>query len=159
MNNAYITFYSKSVSDTEELGRIIGEVSEGGETLLLQGELGAGKTILVKGIAKGLGISVPVVSPTFIIIRSYNGRLTLNHIDLYRLNSIEGLGIEEYLDDDSSITVVEWGERLVNWIDLKEYLLVKIDILDEDSRRIIMLPKGERYVSLIERIKDGGLNT
>jgi len=159
MNNAYITFYSKSVSDTEKLGRIIGEVSEGGETLLLQGELGAGKTILVKGIAKGLGISVPIVSPTFIIIRSYNGRLTLNHIDLYRLNSIEGLGIEEYLDDDSSITVVEWGERLVNWIDLKEYLLVKIDILDEDSRRIIMLPKGERYVSLIERIKDGGLNT
>lgn len=155
MDNTPITFYSKSVSDTEELGRIIGKISEGGEILLLQGELGAGKTVLVKGIAKGLGISIPIVSPTFIIIRSYNGRLTLNHIDLYRLNNVEGLGIEEYLDDDSSITVVEWGEKLTSWIDLKEYLLVKIDIVDENSRKIIMLPKGERYLRLIERIKDG----
>ncbi|MGC8971435.1 MAG: tRNA (adenosine(37)-N6)-threonylcarbamoyltransferase complex ATPase subunit type 1 TsaE [bacterium] len=155
MDNAYITFYSKSVSDTEDLGRIIGEVSEGGEIFLLQGELGAGKTVLVKGIAKGLGISIPIVSPTFIIIRSYNGRLTLNHIDLYRLNNIEGLGIEEYLDDDSSITVVEWGEKLTSWIDLKEYILIKIDIVDENSRKIVILPKGERYASLIERIRDG----
>ncbi len=159
MNDIYTIFYSKSPLETEELGRVMGELSEGGEVFLLEGELGAGKTVLVKGIARGLGIGIQIVSPTFIIIRSYDGRLTLNHIDLYRLNSIEGLGIEEYIDDSLSVTVVEWGEKLINWMDLKEYLLVKIGIVDESSREIKMVPKGERYIKFIERIKDGRSGT
>ena len=159
MNDVYTIFYSKSPLETEELGRVMGELSEGGEVFLLEGELGAGKTVLVKGIARGLGIGIQIVSPTFIIIRSYDGRLTLNHIDLYRLNSIEGLGIEEYIDDSLSVTVVEWGEKLINWMDLKEYLLVKIGIVDESSREIKMVPKGERYIKFIERIKDGRSGT
>jgi tRNA threonylcarbamoyladenosine biosynthesis protein TsaE len=137
----------------------MGELSEGGEIFLLEGELGAGKTILVKGIARGLGIGIQIVSPTFIIIRSYNGRLTLNHIDLYRLNSIEGLGIEEYIDDNLCVTVVEWGKKLIDWINLKEYLLVNIGIVDESSREIIMVPKGERYIKFIERIRNGRSGT
>jgi len=159
MNDVYTIFYSKSPLETEELGRVMGELSEGGEVFLLEGELGAGKTVLVKGIARGLGIGIQIVSPTFIIIRSYDGRLTLNHIDLYRLNSIEGLGIEEYIDDSLSVTVVEWGEKLINWMNLKEYLLVKIGIVDESSREIKMVPKGERYIKFIERIKDGRSGT
>ena len=159
MNDIYTIFYSKSPLETEELGRVMGELSEGGEVFLLEGELGAGKTVLVKGIARGLGIGIQIVSPTFIIIRSYDGRLTLNHIDLYRLNSIEGLGIEEYIDDSLSVTVVEWGEKLINWMNLKEYLLVKIGIVDESSREIKMVPKGERYIKFIERIKDGRSGT
>jgi|YNPMSStandDraft_1061717.scaffolds.fasta_scaffold00355_30 tRNA threonylcarbamoyladenosine biosynthesis protein TsaE len=159
MNNRYTIFYSKSPLETEELGRVMGELSEGGEIFLLEGELGAGKTILVKGIARGLGIGIQIVSPTFIIIRSYNGRLTLNHIDLYRLNSIEGLGIEEYIDDNLCVTVVEWGKKLIDWINLKEYLLVNIGIVDESSREIIMVPKGERYIKFIERIRNGRSGT
>jgi tRNA threonylcarbamoyladenosine biosynthesis protein TsaE len=159
MNNGYTIFYSKSPLETEELGRVMGELSEGGEIFLLEGELGAGKTILVKGIARGLGIGIQIVSPTFIIIRSYNGRLTLNHIDLYRLNSIEGLGIEEYIDDNLCVTVVEWGKKLIDWINLKEYLLVNIGIVDESSREIIMVPKGERYIKFIERIRNGRSGT
>ncbi len=154
MDNTYITFYSRAPQETEEIGNIIGRISEGKELLLLQGDLGAGKTVLVKGIAKGLGINAQIVSPTFVIIKNYPGRLTLNHIDLYRINSIEELGIEEYIDDDSSITVVEWGEKLINILNLKEYLLVKIDIIEDSFRKITLIPKGERYIRLIERIKE-----
>lgn len=154
MDNTYITFYSRSPQETEEIGNIIGRISKGRELFLLQGDLGAGKTVLVKGIAKGLGIDAQIVSPTFVIIKNYPGRITLNHIDLYRINSIEELGIEEYIDDDSSITVVEWGEKLIKLLNLKEYLLVKIDIIEDNSRKITLLPKGERHIRLIERIKE-----
>ncbi|MBC7320320.1 tRNA (adenosine(37)-N6)-threonylcarbamoyltransferase complex ATPase subunit type 1 TsaE [bacterium] len=154
MDNTYITLYSKSPLETEEIGKIIGKISEGRELFLLLGDLGAGKTVLVKGIAKGLGIDAQIVSPTFIIIKNYPGRLTLNHIDLYRINSIEGLGIEEYIDDDLSVTVVEWGEKLIDSLRLKEYLLVKIEITDDNSRKITLVPKGERYIRFIERIRE-----
>lgn len=154
MDNTHITLYSKSPLETEEIGKAIGRISEGRELFLLLGDLGAGKTVLVKGIAKGLGIDAQIVSPTFIIIKNYPGRLTLNHIDLYRINSIEGLGIEEYIDDDSSVTVVEWGEKLIDSLRLKEYLLVKIEITDDNSRKITLVPKGERYIRFIERIRE-----
>lgn len=153
MNNFDITFYSKSPLDTEKFGKIIGQVSEGREIILLQGDLGAGKTVLVKGIAKGLGIDAQIVSPTFIMIKTYNGRLILNHIDLYRVSNIENLGIEEYIDEESSVTVVEWGEKLIDLLKLREYILIKVDIIDNDSRKITLIPKGERYIRLIERIK------
>lgn len=155
MNEEYFTFYSSSWEDTEELGKIIGAKSKGGELILLEGELGAGKTVLVKGIAKGLDIKNEIISPTFIIIRLYKGRLTLNHIDLYRIESIDGLGLEEYLEDESGVTVVEWGEKLLKFLPLKEYLLIRINIKDGDSREIILKPEGGRYVEYIRGIVDG----
>ncbi|MCX7795609.1 MAG: tRNA (adenosine(37)-N6)-threonylcarbamoyltransferase complex ATPase subunit type 1 TsaE [bacterium] len=154
MENIHIIIYSQSPLETEKIGETIGKISKGGELFLLQGNLGAGKTVLVKGIAKGLGIDVQIVSPSFIIMKNYYGRLILNHIDLYRVNSIEGLGIEEYIDDNSSVTVVEWGEKLISLLDLKEYLLIKIDITDNNSREITLIPKGERYIKFIERAKE-----
>lgn len=154
MNSVYVTFYSKSPLETEEIGRIMGKISKGGELFLLQGDLGAGKTVLVKGIAKGLEINTQIVSPTFIIIKNYSGRLILNHIDLYRINNLENLGIEEYIYEDSSVTVVEWGEKLMNLLSLKEYLLVKIDITNNNSREITLIPKGDRYIRFIERIRE-----
>lgn len=155
MDKNYFTFYSSSWEETEELGKIIGRVSKGGELLLLEGDLGAGKTVLVKGIAKGLDIKNEIISPTFIIIRSYDGRLTLNHIDLYRIDSIDGLGLEEYLDYETGITVVEWGEKLLKLLPLKGYLHIKINITGEDSREIILKPEGSRYIEYIRRIIDG----
>lgn len=108
---------SHSPAETEELGESWGRQLERGSVIALSGELGAGKTQLVKGIARGLGISERVQSPTFALINIYaGGRLNLFHLDLYRLESreqIEGAGLEEYFQPDG-VAVIEWAER---WFD------------------------------------------
>jgi tRNA threonylcarbamoyladenosine biosynthesis protein TsaE len=100
---------------TRALGRELGESARPGSTLLLFGELGTGKTCLVKGIAAGLGIDPRRVhSPSFIMVNRHQGRLALHHVDLYRLEAGEDfsdLGLEELFDGDG-VTVVEWADRL-----------------------------------------------
>src|SRR5215472_7681612 len=109
------TYISNSPVETEELGEEWGRAAKSGLVIGLSGELGAGKTQLVKGLARGLNISERVHSPTFAIINMYTGgRLPLFHLDLYRLetpNQIDSAGIEEYLNPDG-VTVIEWAERL-----------------------------------------------
>ncbi len=105
---------STSVEQTLALGRRIAQTLESGQVVALSGGLGAGKTVLAKGIAAGLGIVDDVVSPSFTLIQSYEGRLTLNHLDLYRLDSIEEfemIGGDEYLDPDG-VTFIEWAEKI-----------------------------------------------
>ena len=100
--------------DTDRLGRALGSVLQGGETLALYGPLGAGKTALVRGVAAGLGASEKAVSsPTFVLIHEYHGRLPLAHIDLYRLNSlreIDSIGLGEYLSG-SIVAAIEWADK------------------------------------------------
>ena len=157
MDRNYI-YYSGSSLETEKLGLSLGRILKGGEVILLVGELGSGKTVLVKGIARGLDIKENIVSPTFIIIKNYDmGRLRLNHIDLYRIGSLDGLGIEEYLDDHEAVTVIEWGEKIKDSIE--EYLLIEFEILDDNSRKIIFTPMGDRYRKFIEEIRDVYLST
>ncbi|ALA60846.1 tRNA (adenosine(37)-N6)-threonylcarbamoyltransferase complex ATPase subunit type 1 TsaE [Nitrospira moscoviensis] len=98
---------------TETLGRSIGQAARGGEVLALVGELGAGKTSLVRGIADGLQASAAVSSPTFVLIHEYQGRLPLVHVDLYRLRSeaeAETIGLQEYFDG-RAVTAIEWADR------------------------------------------------
>ncbi|MCC6140028.1 MAG: tRNA (adenosine(37)-N6)-threonylcarbamoyltransferase complex ATPase subunit type 1 TsaE [Nitrospira sp.] len=99
---------------TESLGRIIGQSLTGGETLALSGELGAGKTALVRGIAIGLGMPANhVTSPTFVLIHEYEGRLPLIHVDLYRLRNVaeaEGIGLQEYFQGNI-VTAIEWADK------------------------------------------------
>ena len=106
---------SRSPEETLALGEEWGRKAQRGWVIGLSGDLGAGKTQLVKGIARGLGSSARVHSPTFALLNEYDGgRLPLFHIDLYRLNNREdviGAGLEEYLIDPDGITVVEWIER------------------------------------------------
>lgn len=102
-----------SVAATSELGSMIGRALTERDTVALIGELGAGKTSLVKGIARGIESKATVTSPTFVLIHEYRGRLPLIHMDLYRLRSLqeaEGLGIDEYFDTESAI-VIEWADR------------------------------------------------
>lgn len=105
---------SRSLTDTERLGHLIGTALQGGEVLALYGEVGTGKTALVRGIAAGLGAAPrSVSSPTFVLIHEYQGRLRLAHADLYRLESAETLphlGLEEYIDG-RTVVAVEWAER------------------------------------------------
>ncbi|MBI1785617.1 tRNA (adenosine(37)-N6)-threonylcarbamoyltransferase complex ATPase subunit type 1 TsaE [Candidatus Sumerlaeota bacterium] len=112
---ADLLIHSASPEETETLGRSLGSLLRGGEVILLRGELGSGKTCFAGGVASGLGIREPAVSPTYIILRSYaNPRgLTLHHIDFYRLGDdadAEALGIEECHAQDA-VALVEWPER------------------------------------------------
>ena len=108
-------FITNSAEETFELAKQIGEQLKGGEVFLLQGDLGAGKTVFAKGLAAGLGIDPPeVTSPTFPLVNSHEGRVRFYHIDLYRLDAgaHQGLGLEEIFDDEKAVTVIEWAERL-----------------------------------------------
>ena len=106
-------YVSHSVEETQQLARAISERVQPGDVILLVGDLGAGKTTFTKGLAKALGIDDEVTSPTFTILNVYeDGRLKLNHLDMYRVeraDELAELGIEDCFDDDS-VTVIEWNK-------------------------------------------------
>jgi tRNA threonylcarbamoyladenosine biosynthesis protein TsaE len=132
---------SHSPGETEALGEQIGRVAGHGLVLAVSGDLGAGKTQLVKGIARGLGVTARVHSPTFTLVNEYGGgRLKLFHLDLYRLETpaqILSAGIAEFLSPDG-VAVIEWVERIYDLrftiYDLKK---VKIEIISELERKIV----------------------
>ena len=110
-------FTSQGAEETFKLGRLIGNQLAGGEILLLSGPLGAGKTVMVKGLASSLGIDrQEVTSPSFTLVNSYQGNLKLYHIDLYRLDqgasAAHAVDLEELLADEHAVIVIEWAERL-----------------------------------------------
>ena len=144
---------SRSPEETQALGQKLGEMSKENDVLLLAGELGAGKTCLVQGLARGLGIREHTLSPSFVILRTYQGRLTLYHLDFYRLEEKEvlDLGLEDYLSA-GGITVVEWAERGKRlWPE--EYLLISLGFVSENQRHIRFESRGKRYEERIEALK------
>ncbi len=118
---------STGAESTQDLGRTIGEQASAGDVILLTGELGAGKTCLTQGIALGLGVEGYVRSPTFVLMSRHHGRLTLHHVDLYRMGSAAeawDLGLDEQLFGEG-VCVIEWADRATElfpedclWIDL-----------------------------------------
>ncbi len=137
---------SQNPAATEALGERFGRVAQRGWVILLSGDLGAGKTQFVRGVARGLGISGRVHSPTFTLVNEYGGgRLPLFHLDLYRLETSEQLfsaGIEDYLTPDG-VSVMEWAERLADFGGaVTKYVRVKIEVLSETERRIIYDDSG-----------------
>ena len=142
------TLISHSPAETEALGERWGRAAERGLVIGLSGELGAGKTQLVKGLARGLGIAARAHSPTFTLVNEYSGgRLRLFHLDLYRLDTREqiiGAGLEEYLQPDG-VAVIEWAERWFGKVpgvaypvpgSPARYRQVTIEIVCEMERRI-----------------------
>jgi tRNA threonylcarbamoyladenosine biosynthesis protein TsaE len=121
---------TRAPGETAAIGRAIGGLLHSGDFLALQGPLGAGKTHLLKGVAAGLGVPAdePVVSPTFVLIREYTGRLKLYHIDAYRLSGtaeILSLGLDELIAEPGAVVAVEWADRVTDaipphacWIEL-----------------------------------------
>lgn len=133
INKVFITNNSK---ETQGLGQDFGKVLEKGDIVCLYGELGSGKTTFVQGLAGGLGIKEKIISPTFIIIRSYPSK-NFYHVDLYRIENreIQGLGLEEILNDSSDIVVIEWAEKLGNLMPARR-IDVKFSYEKEDIRKI-----------------------
>ena len=146
-----LTLYTSCLEETHILGKKIGEAASENMVILLDGDLGAGKTALTQGIAMGLGIRKRVTSPTFTILKIYKGRLTLYHIDAYRLEGHnQDLGFDEFLNDDG-LTVIEWSEFVPDLIP-EEWLKVSIELMEEDKRRFSFLAKGRRYEKLLEAL-------
>ena len=143
------TFISHSAAETESLGAQFGRSAERGLVIALNGELGAGKTQFVRGLARGLGSTARVHSPTFTLANEYGGgRLKLFHLDLYRLETPEQIlsaGIEDYLPPDG-VLVIEWAERLQPGTGGREpaakWLAVGIEITGESERKTIYDPPG-----------------
>jgi tRNA threonylcarbamoyladenosine biosynthesis protein TsaE len=135
-----------TVEDTQAFGRRLAALLRPGDLILLTGPLGAGKTVLVQGIGAGLGVTGPITSPTFVIARVHPARVPLVHADAYRLGDKPDPRAEiDDLDLDASagdaVTVVEWGVGLVEQLN-DEYLQVRIDRLDDDTRLIELVPHG-----------------
>jgi tRNA threonylcarbamoyladenosine biosynthesis protein TsaE len=131
-------YITNSPEETLILGTRLGSSFKGGEILLLSGALGAGKTLLTKGIAEGIspGLSSLVVSPSFTLVNIYNARLDIIHVDLYRLDSEEigHLGLEDFMDKDH-VMVVEWAERAHDFF-IGNTVEITIAYLGENSRKI-----------------------
>ena len=119
--------------------------------ICLNGELGSGKTIFTKGIAMALGIKDTITSPTFTIIKEYEGELPLYHMDVYRLDgATEGVGIEEYFTK-GGVVVIEWANSIKDILP-KERLDIKFVVTDENKRVLVLCPHGKQYEDLCEAV-------
>ena len=154
-----LTVTTSSPEQTRSLGTHLGRLAGGGEIYLLTGNLGTGKTHLVQGIAFGLGVHEYACSPSFMIAREYHGRLTLYHLDLYRLDYIEeivDLGIDQYFSNDA-VCAIEWAEK-GDGVLPQDNLSVEMEHLGADNRKITFTPRGDHYVKLIDLLKDAFIN-
>ncbi|HHU48704.1 MAG: tRNA (adenosine(37)-N6)-threonylcarbamoyltransferase complex ATPase subunit type 1 TsaE [Caldicoprobacterales bacterium] len=151
-----LTWLSHSEEQTYRLGKRIGENIKPGDIILLFGELGSGKTVLSRGIAHGVGVIGMVTSPTFTLMNTYVGRIPVYHFDIYRLSEPEELYDLDYEDYffGSGVSIVEWPERL-GFLLPEEYLKITIfRLYDENSRKIVVEPMGNRFAALEEVLMD-----
>ena len=141
-----MTYISNSPSETEAIGAALGKILTAGTVIAYRGDLGAGKTAFTRGLARGLGCSEIVTSPTYTIVNEYlGGRLPLFHFDMYRLSSSDDLwdiGWEDYLDR-GGICAVEWSENVDDA--MEDALYITIEKLGEDTRRITI--EGGEYLA------------
>lgn len=141
--------HTSSPAVTEACGQALAPLLRPGDVLVLSGDLGAGKTQLTKGVARGLGVTSPVTSPTFNIMRVHAGRLPLYHFDLYRLEDAEQLEDIDYwgtLESDG-VSLVEWGDRFSSAIPA-ECVIVRFTIVGDTEREIELEPRGPRGAEL-----------
>jgi tRNA threonylcarbamoyladenosine biosynthesis protein TsaE len=147
---------TNSAEQTRALAAGIAPLLRAGDLLILSGDLGGGKTAFVQGLAAAMGIHEQVTSPTFVLAQTYEGRLRLHHLDLYRLEvsaELRDLAVPELLEDDA-VTVIEWGERFIEHLPA-EYLQITFELgsvdLPPDFRIIEIYPVGSSWQS---RVRD-----
>ena len=144
--------FINSKDEMIELGKMVGEASYPNLLITLNGDLGAGKTTFTKGIALGLDIKSIVSSPTFTIMKIYQGRLTLYHMDVYRINDpFSDFELEEYFELDG-VCVIEWAENIKELLP-DEYLSLFIEDFGDDKRRILIKGYGDKAKELINKLR------
>lgn len=145
---------TSSPEETQEFGARLGELAQPGDSYLLVGKLGAGKTCLTQGIARGLGIREYAASPSFVVVRELYGRLPLYHMDFYRLDNlaeIADLGLDDYFYG-KGVSVVEWAEKGLSLLPA-EHLLIEMSYLSDTGRRLKLKARGKRYRELVAKLK------
>ena len=142
---------TRSEEETIELAQNFESEKFPNMIICLDGELGSGKTVFTKGVAMALGIKENITSPTFTIIKEYDGELPLYHMDVYRLDGVtDGIGIEEYFTK-GGVVVIEWADTIKDILP-KDRLDIKFRVIDENKRLIILTPHGAKYEELCEAV-------
>ena len=145
---------TRSPEQTQQFGKSLGKIAQAGDVILLVGKLGAGKTCLTQGIAWGLDIDDYAASPSFVLVRELYGRLPLYHVDFYRLENlaeIAELGLDEYFYG-KGVSVVEWAEKALSLLP-PENLLIEMEYIDDNERRLKLKPNGKRYREMVAQLK------
>ncbi|HVO66041.1 MAG TPA: tRNA (adenosine(37)-N6)-threonylcarbamoyltransferase complex ATPase subunit type 1 TsaE [Syntrophales bacterium] len=158
--NSHLTVISENPEETFFIGRIIGENLNVSDVVALIGELGAGKTRLTQGIARGIGVPerFQITSPSFTLINEYPGRVTLYHFDLYRLagpRDVEVMGYEEYFFGEG-VSVIEWADK-IKYILPEKTLFISFKYLDENKREIVISGDKQKVMKISDALKSGGL--
>ena len=148
---------SNSPEQTRELGEKLGRLLSRGNVVALVGELGAGKTVLTQGLARGLGVGPDeyVSSPSFALVNQYRGRVPIYHLDIYRLGGeaeMVALGYEDYFEPDG-VTIIEWADKVGELLP-ERYLLIEIKIIDRNTRDLDVRPIGPWTSEAAARIED-----
>ncbi len=157
---SHLRLASRSAAQTQRIGERLAQWLQPGDVVCLQGDLGSGKTCLTQGIARGLGVTSAVTSPTFVIINEYplpGPARRLRHIDLYRVESVgeaRALGLEDYFYADG-ICVVEWAERALELLPAQR-LRIMLCHRGEMERELMLEGQGEHYQDLVQRLQQSG---
>lgn len=148
MDNYKITLHNEK--ETIEFAQNMESDKFANMVICLEGDLGSGKTVFAKAFAHAMGIA-DVTSPTFNIIKEYEGELPLYHMDVYRVdNNVDNLGLDEYFNK-GGVCIIEWADMIKDYLP-KERLEIKFKMIDEEVRVLILKPYGDKYVSLCEGI-------
>lgn len=143
-----ISAKTSSVEETRHLASLLKKVFQAGDVVVLSGDLGAGKTAFTQGLGVALGIEHPITSPTFTLANKYDGELTLNHLDVYRLEhfqEVEELGLSELIDSNS-LTVIEWGD-VISSVLTEGYLEISLSLgMSLDDRIIEFFLIGQQWL-------------
>ncbi|MCD5325936.1 MULTISPECIES: tRNA (adenosine(37)-N6)-threonylcarbamoyltransferase complex ATPase subunit type 1 TsaE [Pontibacillus] len=150
MSESY-TIDTHSAEETKKVAERLGALLEPNDLLTLEGDLGAGKTTFTKGLGTGLGVTRTISSPTFTIVKEYEGRMPLYHLDVYRLeDSDEDIGFDEYFDG-GGVCVVEWAQFIEDYLP-DNRLDIELFYNNEDERSIHLKPRGERYERICKEL-------
>ena len=146
---------AETAASMQDLGAAVASILSGGDVVVLTGDLGAGKTTFVQGAARALGVTEPVVSPTFTIARRYRGERTVHHVDVYRLDRMQeviDLGVEELFDPDG-VTFVEWGDVIEGLLP-DTYLEIELFTrVEDEGRMVIVTGNGRHWAERWERLE------
>src|ERR687896_2546754 len=154
MTTAPLELETATPEETRAAAAAVAGLIAPGDVVILTGELGAGKTSFVQGAARALGVTEPVVSPTFVLVREYRGDVPVFHIDVYRLDRIQevlDLGFEDYLDP-SGVVFIEWGDAIDALLP-DEHLRVEITVREDEVRRLAFAGRGPRWAARWERLE------
>lgn len=150
-----LTCVTHSPEETAHLAGTIGKIIREGTVICLDGELGVGKTLFVRALARTLGVESDVTSPTFNLMNIYEAACPIVHFDLYRIASeeeLEDIGFFEYAEATEGIVLIEWAEKFPNAIPA-DHLSVRIDALDAEKRKFTFIAAGEKSEALLEELR------